>query len=223
MESESAYREPGSWLLILAASATKWLSTELRGSTLQCLPARPAPSLCWTASNGSRYAFFFSCHQQFIYIRHGDTSARVSWFKITFRADDACAADCWVAARSRSSSPTSPALSLSSRGMERCPRVESDIRGNLREMRRTCHSLSRGDAAKARGYKHSGGIWGGALLSLWSPPQRPDRETLREKWPILPIWPHIFYQSDTLQQLDLLTFHTSTSVHSCALPCAPLD
>lgn len=49
------------------------------------------------------------CHLQFIYITgRGYKYMCVSWFKITFRADDRCVADCWVAARLKSGPPASP-------------------------------------------------------------------------------------------------------------------
>lgn len=156
------------------------------------------------------------CHQQFIHITgRGYKRMCVIWFKMTFRPDDRCAADCWVAARLRSSSPTSPALFLSSRGMERCPRAESDIRGDLREMKRTCHSLSRRRRQRHGGYTHS-------VLFLWSPPQRPGPETLAMKNdPFYTFDPICFINLTPLQHFDLLTFHQLTRAPS--LPHVPLD
>lgn len=78
----------------------------------------------------------------------------VSQFKITFRAGDRCVPDCRVAARLRSSPLASHALFLSLfsglrlQGWRGRGRAVSDIRGSLREMRRTCHPLSGGDDAR---------------------------------------------------------------------------
>lgn len=104
--------------LILAASATKWLDhLDLQWvNTLQS-PLSPfyLPQLGLRVGlihhKGSRYAFLrqlSGCHLQFIYITGGGYSCMcVRQFKITFKSGDRCVADCWVAAKLKSSLPAS--------------------------------------------------------------------------------------------------------------------
>lgn len=67
MESESAYSSVTALCsLILAASATKWFATELRGTTPQCLPAQSC--LCAGPLQRGVDKAVFLCHRQFIYI-----------------------------------------------------------------------------------------------------------------------------------------------------------
>lgn len=75
----------------------------------------------------------------------------VSQLKITFGDADRCVPDCGGAARLKSGLPVSPERprpaprGLSSPGTTRGARAPTDVRGSQREMRRSCHSLSRGD------------------------------------------------------------------------------
>lgn len=113
----------------------------------------------------------------------------VTWFKITFRAHDRCVADCWVAARLKRSPPSSPVLFLSLFLPLLGWRAVSDIRCSLREMRRACHSLSRGDVVRQKVTHMEMSFPAVHCFILAVSSETGMRNALYEKWLPLHIWP----------------------------------
>ncbi len=220
--------------LILAASATKWLYrfglqriTTLQ-SPLSPFHLGPARSMRWTSQERDSICLFkcsrqlSGCHPPFIYTAgRGYTCMCVSRFKITFRASDGCVPDCWVAARLKSSPPTSPArfLSLSRASVSRDGEVGKSCEWYTSQPERDEKDLpfpvKRG-RCKARGYAHWNAIFCSSLLH--SSPYLGDRDEKCALWKMAPItgltpadlcsWPPHLISVNPLLCLNLFTLHT---------------
>lgn len=150
----------------------------------------------------------------------------VTWFKITFKASDRCVADCWVAARLKSSPPASPALfpltlASISWDWEVGKSCEWYMRQPERDEKDLPFPVKRG-CCEARGYTHWNTIsWSSLLHSRTYPVHRGEKCS---PWKMAPItaltltdlWcpPSHLISLTLLKRLNLITFHTPTALHS---------